>query len=403
MFKQVPIQIWLLILIAVAAFFPARYVWMHVRSSPSQRDITQPPEDLSWRTSGQLTRNLLVLGALAAFAVFIFTPLANQIAQSPRLFPIIILAGGAWALATVALGFARGRIEPFVRGFYVEYERPSQPKRFWVSMAWNTLVGCSLFWIAFLSNEDAVMQPLEERCNDAKRILSPQVIISACDQLLGLSDTETEDQARWFSNRGSAYYMVADYGHAAADYIKSIHLNPGDSASHFNLGLVDERLGDRLGAVARYDAAIRADPEDADVYVNRGLIFLDGDKLDQAVADFTRAHELKPNDPTSIANRGIAYVWKKDWVRAERDFKAAQDLDPANAIASRGEAILSIDKGDLQNAAIRLTDALKSEPGDQWTLRKRAEVYELLGKLEESDADRDELWRLRADEKVDRR
>lgn len=394
MFPQVPVQGWLLLAFAAAAYAPARYVYRYIARSPSSRDITQPTEDLSWRTSGQLVRSLAILGTLAALSVFIFTAAAVQFASSPTFWPILMVACGAWALATVARGFSKGRVLPFAQGFYNTYERQSHPRRFWASMGWNALLGCLLLWLAFQMNEQAAVQALEDRCYHAKNAYSPQEELSACNQLIGERGRRDKDMASLVAARGSAYFRLGDYRHAMIDYTKAIRLDPDDSSSRFNLGLVDEQLGNKAGAIANYSAAIRAGADDADAYFNRGLILLDSGKLDEAVADLSRAHELKPNDPFPVANRGIAYAWKRDPARAKQDFAAARALDPSNTVMLRGEAILSMNAGDMQAAVRNLTAALKSEPGDRWTLRMRAKAYLQLGKEEESYADKDELWRL---------
>jgi hypothetical protein len=149
MFKQVPAQAWLLLAIGAPAYAPALYVYRYIVMSPSGRDITQPVEDLSWRTSPQFVRNVAILTALAALSVFIFTATAAQFAHSPNFLPILMIAGGAWSLFTVIRGFVTGQIEPLARGFHNTYQRETQPKRFWVSISWNAVFGFFLHLARF--------------------------------------------------------------------------------------------------------------------------------------------------------------------------------------------------------------------------------------------------------------
>jgi tetratricopeptide (TPR) repeat protein len=395
MFKQVPIEGWLLLAIAAAAYTPAHYVYKYIARRPSsRRDITQPAEDLIWRRSAQLAHNLAILGALAALAVFIFTPAAHRFANSPSFWPILMLVCGTWALVTVARGFSIGRVQPFVRGVYHAYERQSQPRRFWASMGWNACFGCFCLWLAFQMNEQALVLALEGRCYDAKNALSPQEELSACNQLIGRPGGSDVDKARLVAWRGSAYSRLGDYRHAMIDYSRAVRLDPDESSWHFNLGLTRERLGDRASAVADYSAAVRVAADNADAYLNRGLIFLDNGKFDQAVADFTRASELKPNDPVPVANRGIAYAWMRDQDRAERDFVAVRALDPSNPVVLRGEALLSMNRGDINAAVDHLSAALNQDPGDSWSLAMRAKAYRQLGEYEKMRADASALQRL---------
>ena len=82
MFKQVPIQVWLLVAIVPSGFAWARYVFLYVAHSPARRDITKPPEDLSWRTTTKLYRSFAILASLIALSIFIFTPTAAAFAHA---------------------------------------------------------------------------------------------------------------------------------------------------------------------------------------------------------------------------------------------------------------------------------------------------------------------------------
>lgn len=320
MFDDVPVRVWLLIAIAVFAFPHARYLHLHITHSPSRRDITQPVGDLSWRTPGQLTRALGFLGFLVGLAVFIFTPTAEDFARSPRFWPIVMAALGAFALVTVPIGFATGRIEPFIRGASKTYERYEHPKRFWASMAWNAALGSLLLWFGYQESEDAEVRALADACHYDGKPYSPLVIRTVCDELIGRR------------------------------------------------------------------------PNDADAYLSRGLIFLEGLAYDEAVADFTRAHELSPKDPWPLANRGLTFAWQTKESLAERDLKAARVIDPSNPVALRGEAVVRMKAGDAQGAVDRLTESMRRDPDNLWTLRTRAELNWEIGNFEESRLD-DEKWR----------
>lgn len=392
MFEKVPTEAWLLIAVAAAGYAPARFLFNYIAHSPSRRDITLPKEDLSWRTSRQLLRNLAILGGLIVFAIFIFTPAATAFAQSPSFFPILMAAIGGWAISTVARGFWIGLIEPFSRGLHGEYERRSQPKRFWASMGWNAIVGCGSLLLGYQMHKEGPMLALSDQCYDADANV-PQQQVAACNQLIAEYGSDG-DVATWLALRGSAYYRLKDYKRAKKDYREAIRLDPNDSSSHYNLGLVAEQEGNLTGAVANYTAALRIEADNADAYIQRGLIFLDTLQLDEGIADFTRAHELKPTDPTPIANRGISYAWKRDRNRAEKDFAAVRAIDPSNSIMLRGEALLHFNAGNTQGAIDKLSASLKSDPGNRWALRMRANAYSQLGNDEAAYDDKDELWRL---------
>jgi tetratricopeptide (TPR) repeat protein len=393
MFDAIPTQVWLLIAIAAAAFAPALYVYRHIQHSPRRRDITQPPEDLGWRTSGQLIRSSAFLAGLVTLTVFIFTPAAEKFARSPEFFPILMLGFSAFALLSVVNGFLKGRIEPLSRGALGPYERETQPKRFWASLSWNTILGGLFVWLAFVTIEQAD----EERCYDRQTVHTPQEELSACNELISRPGNTSEERADIFAARGYAYHRMGEYQKALADYDQAIGLDPADSYALYNRGLIYHRFGDRQRAIADYSASLKLRSDNAEGYLNRGLTFLDTGRLDEAIADFTRLHELEPDNQWALANRGIAYAWKQNVAAAERDFAAVTSIDPSNTVVLQGKALLSSQSGDIRAAVDHLTEALHLDPADAWSLRMRADLYWRLGEKEKSRDDDDRLLKLSED------
>jgi len=357
MLDQIPIRAWLILGIAAAAFLPGRYVFRYIAASPSRRDVTQPPEDLTWRTPAQFAFNLGALCGLAALAIFIFMPAAEQFARSPSFLPILMVCLGAWSLFTVARGLVTGKVQPFAKGFNDTYAHNGQPKRFWASLAWNACFGCLCLWLAYETNADAKMQPLRDRCYDENNAYPPRAEIAACNSLIAGADSSKNNISDFFRSRGYAYYRLGDYSRAYSDYTEAIRLNPRDS----------------------------------DAYFNRGLIALPAGAFDQALADCTRAHELDAKDPWAVANRGLAFAWKKDEVHAQRDFQAVRAIDPSNPVMLRGEALLRMNAGDMRGAVNRLTASIVRDPENLWALRTRAELYWELGEPAKSAED-DKKW-----------
>ncbi len=394
MVDQIPARAWLLLAIAIAAYAPARALYTRTPAPGAGWGGMRPIDGPGWRRPRPFSYNLAIVAALAALAVFIFTPTAEQFAHSPSFWPILMAAAGAWSLFTVARGSATGQIQPIVRGFYNTYARGMQPKRFWASMAWNATFGFLCFWIAFKANEQGVVQPLKNQCYDYGDAYSPQVELAACNQLIDGPSKTADDRPGLMEARGTAYYRLGDYRHALDDDNSSIRLEPNESSSHFNRALANQQFGYIQPAITDYTAAIRLKSDNADAYLNRGLIFLDTNKLDQALDDFTHVLGFRPKDAVALANRGITYAWKGDTVRAQQDFAIVRAADPSSPVLLRGEALLSMNTGDIDAAVKYLSAALKVDPNDRWSLSMRAKVYRELGDPAKSQADIERLQRL---------
>lgn len=391
MLEDVPARAWLFLALAVFAYPPAAYLYRHFIHSPSRRDITRPAEDLSWRTPAQFARSIALLSALLAFAVFIFTPAAEQLASSPNFLPFLVAGIGAWALYTVVAGFRSGLIEPFVRGVNQTFERQGQPKRYWASMTWNALVGCFCLWLPFSMQN----QMREDRCYDYGSRHSPQDVLSACNELISETDNSNAALGDYRAGRGRAFHNIGNYRDAIADYNEAIRLSPSESYLYYNRALAFARIGNVRSAIADYNIAIRLRPDDADAHLNRGLLFLDTARFDEAAADFTKAHQLDPDDPWPLANRGVAYAWQNDIARAEKDFETIRSVTATQSVVLRGKAILAMNAGDFPAAVERLSEALRRDPKDAWSLQVRSEAYRHLGEHQKRQADIDSLARLR--------
>ena len=386
MFEDVPVRVWLLLLIAASAAAPASYLYRHFAHSPSRRDITQPPVDLGWRSSRHAMRSVAMLIVLLALAVFIFTPAAAELAQQRSFWPLLLAVGGAFVLWTVTRDIRSGSIEPLVRHLNRTFERRTQPKRFWASAIWNTLVGCGCLWGAFAIHEQDVEQDIRNGCWNA--LEAPRAALPACDAWLdGRIDLEAGERRDLLLNRGIAHYQLKRYKEAVADYSAAIREDPTFVHAHYNRGLAYHALGDDARARSDYGRAIQLQPNHRDALYNRGLVRMESGDLDGALADFESVDAIEPKNSWPLAERGLILAFRKDRVRAEQAVQAALALDPANPLALRVGADLSIDAGDMKTAADRLTAALKQDPDDVELLRRRAEAYWALGEEEKSEAD----------------
>jgi Flp pilus assembly protein TadD len=295
---------------------------------------------------------------LLGFLFIAYTAAGHRLAQAPAFWPAVMAAIGAWALFSVAQGFRKGKVMPFVRGFADSYDRETQPKRFWASMAWNCAVGLGLLWAGLVGSGGFAPAGVQEHCSNEQKQFTPQESIDACTQLIDGGARLT------YLTKDDAYVYRA---------------------------IANERLGDRRAAVSDYSEAIRLNPSDKYAYLDRGLFYMSTMRLDEAVADFTRAHQLDPKSPLPLANRGMAYAWKNDRARAELDFASVRAFRPANIVVLHGEGVLDMNAGDLEGAIANFTAALRQDPSDRWALGMRADAYQQMGDFEKAREDRQKL------------
>jgi tetratricopeptide (TPR) repeat protein len=289
---------------------------------------TAPGDDSAGQIEGQLWRYapIAVIGLLVAFIAL--TPAGKQLAQKPPFWSIVMIGGGGWSLFAVVQGFRKGCIEPFARGFYNTYQRDAQPKRYWVSMGWNSIFGCLLFWFAFEISGQASTENLADRCFGEQQKYSPQETISACDQII-----DKKAKMRGWSTadalvgRGIAYDAEKNPNRAIADYSEALRLEPDDYYAYLDRGIAYGQLDNRPSALSDFSAAIRL-KRDPDALLDRGYVHGEMGDMQSAIADFTEVIRMRPNGALGYYYRALAYRRIGDTEHSTTDFEAAFRLDP---------------------------------------------------------------------------
>lgn len=396
---MIPPQAWLVLILAMFAFGPASYVVRHVRQASAARDVTQPPDDLSWRSRRQLYGNLALLAGLLGAAIFIFTPTAKAFAQSDAFVPAVLGVLGSGALGTVIAGWRTRRIEPLIRGISHAFQRDTQPFAYWASFAWNAMLGC-----AFLAGSIYVAgDNLKPRCDDGPDPATWAKTLRTCDAMLGAGALDNQRRASLLAARGRIHHRLGNDARALADYSETIKLTPDDSYALFNRALIYSRMGDPKRAIGDLNASIALRPDNDDVYLQRGIAYLDLGASEAAVRDFTTLHVRDPEHPYALANRGIAYAWLGNRDLAERDFARVRPGEPGWAIVLRGRAVLAMHRKDHRQAVDLLSQALKLDPEDRFALRMRADAYWEIGERDLARDDDDRLTALKDQDSVRQR
>jgi tetratricopeptide (TPR) repeat protein len=158
------------------------------------------------------------------------------------------------------------------------------------------------------------------------RGLTLGVLIEACFALI--PQTQAQESALDFYNRGYAANGKRDYDRAIADFNEAIRLAPNYPAAYNNRGYAWNGKKEYDRAIADFNQAITLDSNNAQAYNNRGYAWNAKKEFDKAIADFDRAIAIDPNYAHAYSNRGDAWNGKQRYDRAIADFKQAIRLDP---------------------------------------------------------------------------
>jgi tetratricopeptide (TPR) repeat protein len=93
--------------------------------------------------------------------------------------------------------------------------------------------------------------------------------------------------------------------------LKSLRLNPKNSAAHYNLGLLNYDLEFYHEAAKCLGRAVALDPEFTDAYYSRGMAYWKVKDFDRASRDFARTLELDPGNKNALVRRNLSNVYLK--------------------------------------------------------------------------------------------
>lgn len=380
MFDSIPPQAWIVLVLAIIATGRVIYLWRHLVSIFQKRDITQPPDDLSWRSSKQFYASLTVVMGLLAVGVFIFTPYAEQFAKSDFFVPSLLGSFGSAALVMAVRGFQTGQAEPLVRGARM-YVRDEQPIRYWLSLGWNAIMGTGLLAMSIFAFGDVRIGKCDEDRENLKQALMD------CNTMLAKTDLNVDRKADLLGARGRVLHKLERPRAALADYSAALTLDPGDSYALYNRGLVFDRIGKPRQAIADYTASLAIRPDNQEAYQNRARAYLLTGQVAKAFADLSTVARGDRGSAIAMASAMTMYVWHNELALLERNVEPGAATPEAKSFVLRGRAMLAMEQKDPLAAIALLTDALESNPEDYAALRQRSDAYWQAGQMGLSRAD----------------
>lgn len=170
---------------------------------------------------------------------------------------------------------------------------------------------------------------------------------------------------------------------AALDaFRRAVAADPGDPASHNNLGNSLEAKGDVEGALAEFGEAIRLAPGSAAGYRNRGLTLAEKGRLEEARRALEEAVRIEPGHAPTLGDLGtvLAQLGRDD--EALERYRESLRLDPASRLVRRQLARLLARSGRLEDAIAALRQGLDRDEDDHGGRVLLTQLYLAAGRLE---------------------
>lgn len=150
------------------------------------------------------------------------------------------------------------------------------------------------------------------------------------------------------------------YGRATGRLAENVRYATHPGRENLNETIIKD-LND---SIADFDKAISINPKNSESYSNRGMLkYILGD-FDQAIADFDKAATLNPKSFQAFLNRGTAKRTKRNYDAALKDYAEAEKIDPKAAILYFEKTMLYRDIGEIDLAMTNIGKALYLEPNN---------------------------------------
>lgn len=206
-----------------------------------------------------------------------------------------------------------------------------------------------------------------------------------------VSEKERQEQKQmtaWdYRRQGDRYYNSGQYAKAIESYSAAIDMQPKTAQFYNDRGCAYDGLGEYNKSISDFDKVVELDPKFAEAYSNRGCVYSRLGKYDKAISDLNKAIEIEPAYAEAYSNRGCTYVRLEEYDKAISDFKKAIESNAEYANPYKHCGVLWKKREDFAKAVEMLTKAIKLNPKYKEAYEERAEVYRLLGKIAEAEAD----------------
>lgn len=117
---------------------------------------------------------------------------------------------------------------------------------------------------------------------------------------------------------------------AKTHYLKSAEILPSNPDAWYNLGVIENRMGNPTVAIEAYEKCIEHAPEYAVAYNNIGVIYFNQQQQEKAMEYFEKAYSLQPNTPDILANMGLKHHYRKDYERAIEYYERTLEIAPSH-------------------------------------------------------------------------
>jgi len=187
--------------------------------------------------------------------------------------------------------------------------------------------------------------------------------------------------AREHLDLGRQFLIDGNYNEAISELSLAVSLDPKLGEAHNLLGVAYDKKGFADRAKDSFERAVKID-EDADTLNNLGFSFYQNGNYRAAVDRLKRAAKLAPADERILNNLGLAYCRLGKIDEAYKAFARATGPLTGNLNTAK-----MLERFGREDDAVRYYEAARQiDPNNTFALRRLADLYQRMGRANESEA-----------------
>lgn len=245
----------------------------------------------------------------------------------------------------------------------------------------------------FRGKDDRVQRMTE---SDAAKFESVGVLRVDDSRYPDARKVSTSGSAKQHLESGRAFLQDGRLNEAISELSTATSLEPRLGEAHNLLGVAYAQKGLQDRAKESYERAVKAEPEDAQTLNNLGFSLYQNGNYRAAIDRLKRAVKLAPRDERILNNLGLALCRVGKFEEAYKNFaRAGGELTGNLNIAKMLERF-----GREEEAIKYYEGARRVNPHSSIALRRLADLYQRIGRTEESQLARNALAAISAEANV---
>jgi tetratricopeptide (TPR) repeat protein len=202
--------------------------------------------------------------------------------------------------------------------------------------------------------------------------------------------------------KGQTFLAAGNFEKARVEFRNALQIAPTDSEARYEVGVVDEKLGNIREAAQFYQGALDANADNVMARAKLGRLYLLSGAPEQALATVKPGFDKHPDDVGLLTVRAAGRIQIKDVSGALADAERAVQIAPANEDAVSVLAGIYKSQGQTDKARTLLEEAIKRTPATVELRLALAQLYASGGQQAQVEALLLDLVRLQPSERAHR-